>query len=189
MSMSRKPLQNKENKQIFGKQLNLEKNPMIYYAWNIACDWFLGCPPLFSIYPPPIGFKNCYRILNPLSPDGTFWSQFWIREKCGNAREWRNSVVGRSLTRSFSPFLPYRFWQKSMCSEFGHLIVRWSKLSWFGQLVIELKWKLQTGQVHWVVSPVWARRWYHNFLTFFSFRVSLLYNLFGCLFAKLILFY
>ena len=64
MSMSRKPLQNKENKQIFGKQLNLEKNPMIYYAWNIACDWFLGCPPLFSIYPP----HRLQKLLSNLEP-------------------------------------------------------------------------------------------------------------------------
>ena len=83
---------------------------------------------------------------NPLSPDGTFLAQYWIREKSGNAREWRDSVAGRSLTRGFSPFLPYRFWRKSLCSEFGHLVVRWPKFTRFGQLVTELKWKSQTGQ-------------------------------------------
>jgi hypothetical protein len=67
----------------------------------------------------PLNYRSTHKNvrLNPLSPDGTFWAQYWIREKCGYAREWRDSVTGRSLTRGFSPFLPYRFWRKSLCSE------------------------------------------------------------------------
>ncbi len=60
---------------------------------------------------------------------------------------WRDSVAWRSLTRGFSPFLPYQYWRKRLCSEFGHFVVWWWKFTRFGQLVIEWKWKSQTG--HW----------------------------------------
>jgi hypothetical protein len=59
---------------------------------------------------------------------------------------WRESVARRSLRHGFSPFLPYQFWRKKLCREFGHFVVRWRKFIRFGQLVIEWNQKSQTGQ-------------------------------------------
>ena len=102
--------------------------------------------------------KLTLYFFNPLTPDGTFLAQYWIREKSGNEREWRDSVAGRSLKRGFSPYLPYRFWRKSLCSEFGHLVVRWPKFTRFGQLNNELKWKSPARRLNRGKTPKCPRR-------------------------------